>query len=854
MATQFTPKEISFDTLYRQIQDEDKKFSIPGFQRKYKWDHHSDKGCGPFVDDIFNLMNHNEPHFFNSLIYIQDKDEEFQIIDGQQRITSFILLNAAMSTLFSSYDFEITADTLKTVKEKEKYQKKFTPVSIKDIYVNSGKLGYESKTKKTVTELLSDSFVYTKKSEDFNKITSFLFNNYFQDQGLNLEVCNYFKEYTDCKDQGEAIRNFTSSLTNYSTTSQKQRCLIIQEVISFIVARDISLTDLEKRSEYIKLIKQGILLIKDKKSKFITEKVTDQDDIKYITNIFEEITQFYKVIDLEKNGNDIKPIPAKIHKYFDNYYFFLKQIKSQYNDFVSDIYSSKEKWLSHEKEFKKQKNRLPSLFKQQFSKCLKKCKFIEIIITNVDSKSKALDAALSAFASINSKGQSLSSWEVIYSKIFSKLEKSTAEYFSNVFESFANDTSIAKLSRGRFLTKKLTDDEILKFLFALKFKKYQNFTLVARYDKYIEKNSKLSDKKDGCKIFCNDLLEFMRDIQALDNGQMKDSNNIWNYSSALNSSGMHSRDNKTLIPIIIHISKLGNTTSDAKKEIFSCLHWNLLRYFIMNGSKSYVPIFEKLLHIEKKDEMMSMIKEEFRVNTTALQTKFYDLHFDFYNTKSILKDILLLNESKARKGKLSNAIEYNLLQPKYTIEHILPQSYERATKLSKEHFGRLKNALSNLTLLTNSDNSGASDKNFSGKIYYFLVGSLQINEKLVKEIKKNYNNSKSKQEQIASFKNIPDGKGKYNLEIKNNKEDIITDNFDKYFIEKNWLFGDIDKDYEEIIKPSKYLKDKIELLFDYEKFKSYHDFIDLDPQFLNHRKPLWDVETEIEEFDYKTVE
>ena len=55
MATQFLPNQLNFDTLYRELKDGDKKFHIPGFQRTYKWDYTSDKGCEPFVDDIFSI-------------------------------------------------------------------------------------------------------------------------------------------------------------------------------------------------------------------------------------------------------------------------------------------------------------------------------------------------------------------------------------------------------------------------------------------------------------------------------------------------------------------------------------------------------------------------------------------------------------------------------------------------------------------------------------------------------------------------------------------------------------------------------------------------------------------------------
>ena len=551
---------------------------------------------------------------------------------------------------------------------------------------------------------------------------------------------------------------------------------------------------------------------------------------------------------MRKNIDYIEIKKSKIHRYIDNYYFFLQTIQDQYNSFVKKIYSQNE-LNSNTKEFTKEDSKLSSFFIVKYEKILLKCKFIEICISNIANKSAALDAALSAFASINATGQSLTSWEVIYSKIFSKLnDEKVSERFEKEFKSFVSNQHIDTLSRGKFLTKKLSADEIMKFFFAKHFKVYDRSRLVTLYDKYLKEHS------DSCEDVCNSLLNFMREVQGIDNGEMKDGED-WKYSSALNSLGMHARDNKTLISIILHITNLGLNFTE-KVEIFSQLHYYLLRYSIINGSKAYVGIFEKLLSVTKKNELLSLIADELKSNDLEIKVKIKDLHNNFFsgNLKSITKDLLLLNESKERMGAVVSGVDYNLLQPKYTIEHILPQSYQKASKTTQQHFDRLKHSLSNLTLLTKSDNSKASDKSFSGKMYYFLVGVLQINDKLVKEIKTQYNINKPPNEKIDTIKRVIGTKSKYELEIKNKNGDDITSNLNASFIKENWLFGSIDHDYENIIKASKYLEDKIELLFDYDKFKSYHDFIDTDDQFKTHRKPLWDVETEIEEFNYKAVE
>ena len=83
------------------IAGEDKRLIIPVFQRNYDWrvDH-----CKQLYEDIVSLIeNPNKTsHFIGSIVYISNREidmvdlREYVIIDGQQRITSIILLLKAM--------------------------------------------------------------------------------------------------------------------------------------------------------------------------------------------------------------------------------------------------------------------------------------------------------------------------------------------------------------------------------------------------------------------------------------------------------------------------------------------------------------------------------------------------------------------------------------------------------------------------------------------------------------------------------------------------------------------------------------------------------------------------------------
>ncbi|GAA7415062.1 DUF262 domain-containing protein [Helicobacter pylori] len=79
-------------------------FSIPVYQRNYTWE---EKDCGKLLQDIVSISQNKKTHFMGSITYIlhlidDEKSlrqlQEFVIIDGQQRITTIMLLLKAIET------------------------------------------------------------------------------------------------------------------------------------------------------------------------------------------------------------------------------------------------------------------------------------------------------------------------------------------------------------------------------------------------------------------------------------------------------------------------------------------------------------------------------------------------------------------------------------------------------------------------------------------------------------------------------------------------------------------------------------------------------------------------------------
>ncbi|GHQ30170.1 hypothetical protein JP0063_04460 [Helicobacter pylori] len=79
----------------------DTYYQIPIYQCPYQWDKEQ---CEELLNDLFeNYEDHGEDDYFcGSLVFIQsDKDNKTDVVDGQQRLSTFILLAKVLATLYS---------------------------------------------------------------------------------------------------------------------------------------------------------------------------------------------------------------------------------------------------------------------------------------------------------------------------------------------------------------------------------------------------------------------------------------------------------------------------------------------------------------------------------------------------------------------------------------------------------------------------------------------------------------------------------------------------------------------------------------------------------------------------------
>ncbi|MFP6099903.1 DUF262 domain-containing protein [Helicobacter pylori] len=93
-------------------------FSIPVYQRNYTWE---EENCEKLLQDIVSISQNKKTHFMGSITYIlhhidDEKSlrqlQEFVIIDGQQRITTLMLLLKAIETKIPDEEIKKEIDNL----------------------------------------------------------------------------------------------------------------------------------------------------------------------------------------------------------------------------------------------------------------------------------------------------------------------------------------------------------------------------------------------------------------------------------------------------------------------------------------------------------------------------------------------------------------------------------------------------------------------------------------------------------------------------------------------------------------------------------------------------------------------
>jgi uncharacterized protein with ParB-like and HNH nuclease domain len=103
-----------------------KRFRVPAYQRSYSWEHEHIQSLLNDVSDA--IKNKEKEYFLGSIVVTGPADQRYEVVDGQQRLTTVSLLIAAIKDIFeasgdsevvSSVKTEFLASTDRKTKEKE---------------------------------------------------------------------------------------------------------------------------------------------------------------------------------------------------------------------------------------------------------------------------------------------------------------------------------------------------------------------------------------------------------------------------------------------------------------------------------------------------------------------------------------------------------------------------------------------------------------------------------------------------------------------------------------------------------------------------------------------------------------
>lgn len=252
--------EFKQTTILGFFDSSQKNYEIPVYQRAYSWDK---KNWEMFLEDILEQLNGDNNYFYgNILLETIKKDRNYEVIDGQQRLTTLtIFMRALLNTLDNRKQDEILQDFDFEAKEKIYIKNggniKLRPVEYDracfDTIIVDNKNNFETSTPSQKKIVEAKEF-FTKKLFEFN----------------TKKILDIFEkiEYTE--------------LTTIELTSKKDAALMFELQNN----RGKDLTNMEKLKSYF-MYQMYV---------YSSENETDTN-IENISNIFKDI---YKLI------NDIK--------------------------------------------------------------------------------------------------------------------------------------------------------------------------------------------------------------------------------------------------------------------------------------------------------------------------------------------------------------------------------------------------------------------------------------------------------------------------------------------------------------------------------------------------------------------
>lgn len=187
--------------------DKKKFYQIPDYQRPYSW---NKENVSDLINDLFNAykLSKDEKYFCGSLVLVRnERDNRFDIIDGQQRTTTFTILACVLRELFlddlsqqaKDYIIESIHDKYEKNKRKlkfltnEQYQLDFEETVLKNIVFQDTKTVENDKELSKNRYLKNAHYIRDFLQENFRENEEIIINDFvvwlFENVVLTVIIC-----------------------------------------------------------------------------------------------------------------------------------------------------------------------------------------------------------------------------------------------------------------------------------------------------------------------------------------------------------------------------------------------------------------------------------------------------------------------------------------------------------------------------------------------------------------------------------------------------------------------------------------------------------------------------------------
>jgi uncharacterized protein with ParB-like and HNH nuclease domain len=796
------------------------KYIVPLYQRTYRWDN---ENCEQFLEDIFNIVfSDNTDHFFNSMVFIKDKNTQVRtIVDGQQRLITSILLFNAKVQLFGG-NFELKEKQF--LIQNEKNHNNSDGFDFADFFINpQNRNGYSLETSRMIVDAervqnWKEIICYCASKTVSSRYLSYIdeisedFESILNNPKHKELLEKYFQENTDIA----AV--FTSNYEFGLQIAQQapQSVFLLANVLLFCLhkegksKKDKNITDFKQLTEMNlpnETLKKAAISIlfcsEDKKLRSRLRNgeihygnLTDMylDWLSSASLMLNHFLQFYAKFDeiFNKKKNPKQP-------YVSNYAFIINFLRKKYEEYIQTIVKRKIDLKSFDL-FKHSNYNLKDFFSNLLDKAFEHSFFITVEVSNPDEKI-AIDLALTAFSSINSAGEPLESFDIIKSDLYGKCSTAIYERMNEFLAAHQDTLNMRK-------------DELLKFFFAAENADYKKEKIYRQFRNYIKKEEDSRPRTNAHEAFVKRFMDFCEVKYQADNGVLLDDEGVFQYLASLHLLASLAKKIQTLYALMFAIVK-SDYKFEEKIRIFNAIYARFLIYSLAGDNKSIVNIFESFIAKAKIStalpDFLRLIDDKLYVGNlkAELGIRLMDKKH-LYNETG--KHITIIREGYARATTSNMSykalkVNFNMISGDSSIEHI----YHRSAPKGAVYAGYV----GNFTLLERNQNSSASDKQYAEKIGHHLDSGLVISRIVLQHHIDDYNRKnpddptnldKFKYERVSSENNHP----KFKTVISSEKGNDITSQFSTSCLDLEWLVGDIDD--PDNLKPGGLMLGIIEIL------------------------------------------